>query len=93
MIRKKTSKSISEIKQKMKIEKPVMECNYSDADQLKSLVGFAEELLSMGASIKIYEEEESITLEMVRNLIGTIDGIAKDREAIDNVKFGDDSDE
>ncbi|WP_255261254.1 hypothetical protein [Bacillus pseudomycoides] len=53
----------------------------------------AEELLSMGASIKIYEEEEWITLEMVRNLIGTIEGIAKDREAIDNVMFRDDSDE
>ncbi|WP_307802271.1 hypothetical protein [Bacillus arachidis] len=92
-IRKKTSKSISEIKQNMKTEKHVMECNYSDADQLKSLVRFAEELLSMGASIKLYEEEELITLEMVRNLIGTIEGVAKDREAIDNVKFGDDSDE
>lgn len=77
----------------MKTEKPVMECNYSDANQLKSLVRFAEELLSMGASIKLYEEEELITLEMVRNLIETIEGVAKDREAIDNVKFGDDSDE
>ncbi|PFE00003.1 hypothetical protein COE15_22875 [Bacillus cereus] len=77
----------------MKTEKPVMECNYSDADQLKSLVRFAEELLSMGASIKLYEEEELITLEMVRNLIETIEGVAKDRGAIDNVKFGDDSDE
>ncbi|WP_255260015.1 hypothetical protein [Bacillus sp. AFS023182] len=93
LIRKKTSKSISEIKQNMKTEKPVMECNYSDADQLKSLVRFAEELLSMGASIKLYEEEELITLEMVRNLIETIEGVAKDRGAIDNVKFGDDSDE
>ncbi len=77
----------------MKTEKPIMECNYSDADQLKSLVRFAEELLSMGASIKLYEEEELITLEMVRNLIGTIEGVAKDSEAIDNVKFGDDSDD
>ncbi|WP_240517460.1 hypothetical protein [Bacillus pseudomycoides] len=93
LIRKKTSKSISEIKQKMKTEKPVMECNYDDADQLRSLVNCAEELLSMGACIKLYEEEELITLEMVRNLIGTIEGVAKDREAIDNVIFGDDSDE
>lgn len=93
LIRKKTSKSISEIKQNMKIEKPVMEYNYDDADRLKSLVKFAEELLSMGASIKLYEEEELITLEMVKNLIETIEGIVKDREAIDNVIFGDDFDE
>lgn len=93
LIRKKTSKSISEIKQNMKTEKPVMECNYDDADQLRSLVKCAEELLSMGASINLYEEEEWITLEMVRNLIGTIEGIAKDREVIDDVIFGDDFDE
>lgn len=93
LIRKKTSKSISEIKQNMKTEKPVMECNYDDADQLRSLVKCAEELLSMGASIKIYEEEEWITLEMVKNLIGTIEGIAKDREVIDDVIFGNDFDE
>ncbi|MEI4621527.1 hypothetical protein [Bacillus cereus] len=60
---------------------------------MKSLVKFAEELLSMGASIKVYEDGEWITLEMVRNLIGTIEGVAKDREAIDNVIFGDDFDE
>ncbi|EEM16302.1 hypothetical protein COL87_26255 [Bacillus pseudomycoides] len=77
----------------MKTEKPVMECNYDDADQLRSLVKCAEELLSMGASIKIYEEEEWITLEMVKNLIGTIEGIAKDREVIDDVIFGNDFDE
>lgn len=47
----------------------------------------------MEASIKIYEDGEWITLQMVRNLIGTIEGVAKDREVIDNVIFGDDFDE
>ncbi|MEH7457395.1 hypothetical protein V7183_09150 [Bacillus sp. JJ1127] len=90
LIRKKTSKSISEIKQNMKTEKPVMECNYDDADQLKSLVKSAEELIAMGASIKMYEDEALITLEMVRNSIETIEGIAKYREEIDNLMFGED---
>ncbi|MEH6852784.1 MULTISPECIES: hypothetical protein [Bacillus] len=93
LLRKKTSKSISEIKQDMETEKPVIESDYNDVDQLKSLVKSAEELLSMGASIKIYEDEEVITLEMVRNLIETIEGIAKDIEEIDNLMFGDDLDE
>lgn len=79
LIRKKTSKLISEIKQNMKTEKPVIEYNYDDADQLKSLVKSAEELLAMGASIKIYEGEELITLRMARNSIKTIEGIAKYR--------------
>lgn len=91
LLRKKTSKSISDIKQNISMGNPVIECDYYDAEELEFLVASAEELLLMGASIKIYEDEEEITLEMVKNLIGTIEGVAKDREEMDKLMFDDDN--
>ncbi|TWJ59815.1 hypothetical protein CHCC5022_3939 [Bacillus paralicheniformis] len=44
----------------------------------------------MGASVKIYENDREITLEMLKNLIETYEGIAKDREEMDELLFGDD---
>lgn len=92
LLRKKTSKSISEIKQNISLGKPVIESDYYDADELKSLVRSAEELILLGANIKIYEDEDGdvITLDMVRNLIETIEGVAKDREDMDSLMFDDD---
>lgn len=46
---------------------PVIECDYYDAEELKSLITSVKELLLMGACINIYEYEEEITLEMVKN--------------------------
>ncbi|PGZ95420.1 hypothetical protein COE51_20325 [Bacillus pseudomycoides] len=91
LLRKKTFKSISEIKQDINTEKPVIECNYYDTDQLRSLVRVVEELISMGARIEIYENEEMITLKMVKNLIEAAKEIAKYREEIDDLMFEDDS--
>jgi len=45
----------------------------------------------MGATIKIFEDDEEITLEMVKNLIETIEGVAKDREELDNLMFDDEN--
>ncbi|MEH6986098.1 immunity protein YezG family protein, partial [Priestia megaterium] len=39
----------------------------------------------MRASIKIYEDEEEITLNMVKNLIKTTEGVAKDRGEMNNL--------
>lgn len=89
LLRKKTSKSISDIKRNISMGNAVIEVDYYDAEELKSLVTSAEELLLMGASIKIYEDEEEITLDMVKNLIDTIEGVAKDREEMDNLMFDD----
>jgi hypothetical protein len=91
LLRKKTSKSISDIKQNISMGNPVIKCDYYDEEELKFLVTSAEELLLMGASIKIYEDEEEITLEMVKNLIETIEGVARDREEMDNLMFDDDT--
>ncbi|AWC32958.1 hypothetical protein ACRS52_21020 [Bacillus cytotoxicus] len=91
LLRKKTSKSISDIKQNISMGNPVIECDYYDEEELKFLVTSAEELLLMGASIKIYEDEEEITLEMVKNLIETIEGVARDREEMDKLMFDDDT--
>jgi hypothetical protein len=68
----------------------VIECDYYDADELKFLVKSAEELKVMGASIKIYEDEEEITLDMVKNLI-TIEGVARDREEMDRLMSDDEN--
>ncbi|SFH96055.1 MULTISPECIES: hypothetical protein [unclassified Bacillus (in: firmicutes)] len=43
--------------------------------------------------LRSHKDEGVVTLEMVKNLIEAIEGIAKDRRKIDNVMFGDDSDE
>lgn len=91
MLRKKTSKSISDIKQNLNLGNPVIVCDYYDEEELKFLVTSAEELLQMGATIKIFEDDEEITLEMVKNLIETIEGVAKDREEIDNLMFDDEN--
>ena len=92
LLRKKTSKSISDIKQNISMGNPVIKSDYYDAEELEFLVASAEELLLMGASIKVYEDEEEITLEMVKNLIDTIEGVAKDREEMDKLMFDDDND-
>ncbi|MFP7483483.1 hypothetical protein SFC65_04925 [Priestia filamentosa] len=48
-----------------------------------------KKLLSMGAKLAIYEEGRSIPIEMVKNLIESIEGIEIDRERIDNLTFDD----
>jgi hypothetical protein len=90
-LRKKTSKSISDLKQDISMGNSVIECDYYDADELKFLVKSAEELKVMGASIKIYEDEEEITLDMVKNLIDTIEGVARDREEMDRLMSDDEN--
>ncbi|MED3897470.1 DUF600 family protein [Priestia aryabhattai] len=85
LLRQKTLKSISDIKQNISMRIPVIVCDYYDAEALEGLVASAEELLLMGASIKVYEDEEEITLNMVKNLIKMTEGIAKDREEMDNL--------
>lgn len=92
LLRKQTSKSMSEIKKDIIAGESVIEYDYYDADELTSLVKTFEELLLMGADIKIFEDEEEITLDMVKNLIETIEGVAKDREEMDHLMYGDDSD-
>lgn len=71
--------------------KSVIEYDYYDADELTSLVKTSEKLLLMGADIKVFEDKEEITLDMVKNLIETIKGIAKDREEMDDLMYGGDS--
>lgn len=93
LLRKVTSKPISEIKHAIKLEKPVIECDYYDENQLLTLVKSSEQLPSLGAKIKIYENEREISLEMVKNLIETYVGIAEDRERLDDILFGNDVDE
>ena len=66
-------------------------CDYYNEKGLKCLVSAAKELLQMGATIKIFEDDEEITLEMVKNLIETIEGVAKDREELDNLMFDDEN--
>ncbi|WFA04061.1 hypothetical protein [Bacillus sp. HSf4] len=90
LLRKTSSKPIKELKQAIESGKPVIECDYYDTGELKSLVNIIEQLLSLGASIKINENNREITLEMVKNLIETYEGIAKDREEMDELLFGDD---
>lgn len=87
LLRKKTSKSISDLRKNISLEKPVIESDYYDAEELKNLVKVAEDLLSLGANIKIFEDKEEITIDMVKNLIDTIEGVAKDRENIDKLMF------
>ncbi|MEB4869251.1 MULTISPECIES: hypothetical protein [Priestia] len=58
LLRQKTLKSISDIKQNISMRIPVIVCDYYDAEALEGLVASAEELLLMGASIKVYEDEE-----------------------------------
>ncbi|WAJ16954.1 hypothetical protein OU809_09430 [Bacillus paralicheniformis] len=90
LLRKTSSKPIKELKQAIELGKPVIECDYYDTEELKLLVIIIEQLLSLGASIKIYENDREITLEMLKNLIETYEGIAKDREEMDELLFGDD---
>ncbi|MCY8232249.1 hypothetical protein [Priestia endophytica] len=78
-----------EIKQYISLGKPVIQCDYYDRDELMFLVQCYEKLLSMGATLEIYEDGRSLSIEMVKNLIGSIEGIEKDRERIDNLMFGD----
>ncbi|MFT0803486.1 hypothetical protein VSK91_19090 [Bacillus swezeyi] len=54
-----------------------------------TIVNIIEQLLSLGASIN-KENDREITLEMLKNLIETYEGIAKDREEMDELLFGDD---
>ncbi|ASB89485.1 hypothetical protein CHH92_05150 [Bacillus sonorensis] len=89
LLRKTSSQPIKELKQAIESGKPVIECDYYDTEELKSLVNTIEQLLSMGASIKIYENDREITLEMVKNLIETYKGIAKEREEMDELIFGE----
>ncbi|USL40185.1 hypothetical protein [Priestia megaterium] len=91
LLRQKTFKFISDIKQNISMRNPVIECDYYDAEELELLVASAEELLLMGASIKIYEDEEEITLKMVKNSIKTIEDVAKDREEVDSLMSNDDT--
>ncbi|AKQ73402.1 hypothetical protein SFC27_03475 [Bacillus licheniformis] len=61
LLRKTSSKPINELKQAIETGN---ECDYYDTEELKSLVIIIEQLLSLGASIKIYENDREITLEM-----------------------------
>lgn len=84
-------KEVSDLKEDISMGNPVIECNYYDAEELKSLVASVNELLQIGARIKIYENKVEITLKKVKNLIEAIEGIAKDREKIDNLMFDEDT--
>lgn len=87
LLRRRTSKSIGDIRENILMGKPVIKCSYSNKGELECLVLSAEELIQMGASIKIYESEEEITLLLVKNLIKTIEGIKRDREQTDDLMF------
>ncbi|MGG1217932.1 hypothetical protein ABE236_10785 [Priestia endophytica] len=78
-----------EIKQCISLENPIIQCDYYNKDELTFLVQCYEKLLSMGATLEVYEDGRSISIEMVKNLIGSIEGIEEDRERIDNLMFGD----
>ena len=53
MLRNNTSKTISEFRENICLEKLVIESDYYDAVELKNLVKVAEELLLLGANIKL----------------------------------------
>lgn len=88
-LRKKITKSIMEIKQCINLGKPVIQCDYYDRDELMFLMQCYKKLLSMGAKLAIYEEGRIISIEMIKNLIESIEGIETDRERIDNFTFDD----
>jgi|SRR5690625_1549613 len=88
VVRKVTSHSINEIKLAIEKEKPVAKYDYYDQDELLNLVRLSEKLIDLGANIKIFEDDLQISLEMVKNLIDNYEGIAKDRERMDDILYG-----
>ena len=60
VLRKQTSKSMSEIKKDIVAGESVIEYDYYDADELTSLVTTSEELLLMGADIKILKMKKRL---------------------------------
>lgn len=85
LLRKTTGRSISEILDAIKSGSSVIECNYYEENELAFLLKIAEQLRSIGAKIKIFEEDKEITIEMVKNLIESYKGIAEQRERLDEL--------
>lgn len=87
VLRKATGKPIGEIKDSILKSIPVLKCDYYDQEELSNLVKIVERLSSLGAKIEIYESNREISVEMVKNLIDTYEGIARDRERMDDLLY------
>ncbi|MBC6971802.1 hypothetical protein H9I32_04995 [Bacillus sp. Xin] len=89
ILRKVTSKPISEIKKSIETKEPLMIKESYDIDGLISLESTAEKLMSMGAMLTIYQHNRIVSLEMIKNLIERNKEIEKDIEELDDLMFGD----
>jgi len=48
---------------------------------------FLDEVVLLGAKVSIYQDDRILNLEYLNNLISSYEGIANDREALDDKMF------
>ncbi|KHD37941.1 hypothetical protein NL50_00045 [Clostridium acetobutylicum] len=90
IIRKETGKSIAEIKKAIENSDKIIECDYYESEEINRVILVIEYLIKSGAKVEIYEDNSISTLEKLKNLVSTYEEIRREREALDEIMYGDD---
>ncbi|MGG4455519.1 hypothetical protein [Brevibacillus porteri] len=93
-IKKHTALGLSEIKNHISNNIPLMEVEYVDNDEMEKMKGLVEDLIKNKASFKLYEQDEDykeeLPLEHFMNSFELSRQIAKDRERLDDILVEED---
>ncbi|MBP3240511.1 MAG: hypothetical protein J6M92_08190 [Oribacterium sp.] len=81
IMRKYTKDAIMEIRDQLNKNEFVMSCDYIDEDELKRLIKCVNELKKSKITVKIYENNEQIDLQLLKNWLGSCRQTAIQTEA------------
>ena len=82
IIRKYNDESISIIQAHIKNGEPVLSCSYFDESAIRKVIfKCINELKKKKITFKIYEEDEEISLQLLKNWVGSCRGISIETEA------------
>ena len=80
---------IGEIKNKIQKGELLLECDYLDLEELIKMKDLLASLKELGAQIYLYKGNHEVNMEFLSNTIESYQGIAEDREKIDELLFSD----
>ncbi|WP_137790933.1 hypothetical protein [Bacillus sp. E(2018)] len=89
IIRQNNGASIKNIKRNIEDGNSVLECDYFDTDQLKSLKRTMDALISKGATVHLFQDARAVQIDYISNLINSYEQIAEDRKNLDDRILGD----
>lgn len=90
ILRKKTNKSISEIKELLNNNDFILSYNLLEIDELLEMKKIVSLLLEVGAKVHIFEENREVSIEFLDNLIESHLDTERYLEEVDEQMFNED---